>query len=100
MKLKNLEEVVECVLEKHEKARNDDFMLYGYVISKFGIDMHQELQRFLWEHEKQAVPSFESVSRCRRKIQERRQELQGFDMLVKRAEEREKYELYAKGGNV
>lgn len=100
MKLKKLEDIVLDILERHKNARNDDFILYGYVLSNLGVDMKQQLQVFLWMHEKVGAPSFESVSRCRRKIQETRQDLQGFEMLIKRAEEREKFEIYAKGGNV
>lgn len=88
----NIEDLVLSALERNEKARQDDFILYGSVIKNMGVDIKQSLAFIFSHHAELGLPAFESVSRARRKIAETRPDL--FDALTKeiRANEQEKYE--------
>lgn len=75
MELKTTEEIVQRMLEKNKLTRTDDFILYGAVLKKLGIDLQTSLYDFLANAKKNKVPTFETVTRCRRHIQEIRPEL-------------------------
>lgn len=75
MAIKNIEGFVLQTLEENKRARKDDFVLYGGVLKRMGVDLHQQLCAFLANAKEDKVPSFETVSRARRKIQETRKDL-------------------------
>lgn len=69
-KLGKVLSIVENVLAENEMARNDDFFLFYQVCLKLGINMNKITARDLFvSHNTLDVPSYESVSRCRRKLQ-------------------------------
>ena len=79
--MKNLENIVIDILTNNPKARDDDHILAGaiWIREIGGSDIAREMG--LWEflrlfmtHE---VASFESISRCRRKVQELDRGLRG-----------------------
>lgn len=71
MKIKSTEEIVLEVLNRNLRARTDDFILYGGVLKEMGISLRQtNLYNFLANAKKNNIPSFETVTRCRRHIQE------------------------------
>ena len=81
--LKTIEKKVRAVLEKNEDARNDDMVLY--------------LAEIITQHKYLGLPSFESVSRTRRKLQARYPELAGSRPVQKmRATGEKAYRRYAK----
>lgn len=92
MKLKTLEPVVLNILEHNKIAREDDFILYGAVLKRFGIDLKLSLAEFLATAKNNNMPTFESVSRCRRHITELRQDLKA--NTIKRQEQEEIYKEY------
>lgn len=92
MKLKTLEPVVLNILEHNKIAREDDFILYGAVLKRFGIDLKISIAEFLATAKNNNMPTFESVSRCRRHITELRQDLKA--NTVKRQEQEEIYKAY------
>ena len=64
MKLKDLKKEVELLLKNNPRCRDDDiFLLYKYWTEVQGISIFIPFEKF-----KELVP-FESISRCRRKIQ-------------------------------
>lgn len=79
------------ILRQNELARNDDFILYKEVLNEFGINLNAEVGMFLEWHLTLDLPPFESVTRCRRKIQKEHPELASEKMKRIRQKEQEKY---------
>lgn len=94
MKLKTLEQIVIKILENNTTARQDDFFLYGKVLVALGVPLTRNLFEFLLNAKKQKMPTFESVSRCRRHIQELRQDLKDSNTAIAREQEIDKYVEY------
>lgn len=101
--LKKLEPVVLKALEEDEAARKNDFILYACVLKKLGLNLKMSLETFLYLAKGWLkAPPFESVTRCRRKIQKDRPELQDVKTAFAREEQEEVYKEYNKsilGGN-
>lgn len=77
-RIKTIEKIVLDILENNLRSREDDFILYGAVLRRVGIDLkNTNLYYFLANAKGKKYPSFETVSRCRRHIQELRQDLCG-----------------------
>lgn len=70
-KIKKIEDVVLSVLETNIRARKDDFVLYGAVLKRLGVDLKQPLFVFLAKAKESKMPSFETVTRVRRKLCEK-----------------------------
>lgn len=69
-KLNILEPIVKEVLEEDVKAREDDFTLIVDVYSKLNEDvMNLTFLQVMLGHKTFGLPSFASVTRCRRKLQ-------------------------------
>ena len=76
--LKTIEKKVRAVLEKNEDARNDDMVLYLALCNACLKDAGaMPLAEIMTQHKYLGLPSFESVSRTRRKLQARYPELAG-----------------------
>lgn len=98
MKLKGLEEIVCGVLERQPITRDDDFLLYGTVVVKMGVNLNMPFKEFLRKHKELGVPSFESVSRCRRKLQMLNAKLMpSAKVIEKREKEQDKFYAYSLG---
>ncbi|VUW98118.1 Uncharacterised protein [Dorea longicatena] len=92
--LKTIEKKVRAVLEKNEDARNDDMVLYLALCNACLKDAGAEI---MTQHKYLGLPSFESVSRTRRKLQARYPELAGSRPVQKmRATGEKAYRRYAK----
>ena len=93
--IKNTEDYVLDALERNLKARQDDFILYGAVLKRLGIDLRNTSVYDLLANAKQwKLPSFETVTRCRRHIQELRQDLSDDKTAVAREQKIEDYKEY------
>lgn len=95
-RLKQLEPLVLDALERSHRARSDDFILYYLVIRM--LHPRAVRDRFcdvMKGHEALCLPSFESVSRCRRKIQAKREDLRDETAVEIRAKEQEDYRNYS-----
>lgn len=66
------EGIILPILERYPAARSDDRVLYYWVLKDQGFDLSVSLSRFLLGCE---YPSYDSVSRVRRKLQEKYPEL-------------------------
>ena len=91
---------VEKILRNYPKSRNSDQQLMCYVINEFGYSIHCQY----WEIEQAIlsgkIPSHESVSRARRKIQSEHEELRGIKQIVRARKEKEKrYKEFYGNGN-
>lgn len=99
MKIKHLEKIVKEVLETNKKSRNDNFVLVLEVYKKLDIPVKFDFMGLVLEHSKYELPSFESVTRARRKIVRKCPELQASKEVKELREEQEQiYFEYAIGG--
>ena len=74
--LKTLEKLIENILQDNLRARGDDDYLYCVVLNRLGISLvNMTAKDFLLSYRKKGFPTLESVGRCRRKAQERNEEL-------------------------
>lgn len=95
--LQTTEDFVYKALLTSKRARQDDFVLYGIVLKNIGIDLHSSLGNFLaTAKQKGFVPSFETVSRCRRKLQANDPTLVDEDVFAERKEAQERFKEYSK----
>lgn len=96
--LKTIEGKVRAVLQENEVARNDDMVLYLALCNLYLKDAGaMPLARILLNHKELGLPSFESVGRTRRKLQEKCPELLGSVRMQKiRAKGEKAYRRYAK----
>ena len=93
------EHMVFKILTRSLEARNDDYVLMAEVITEYypqvaGIPFQEALR----EHERYGVPSFESFTRVRRKIQARIPALAGDRKRKQRAEMEQQFREYAREG--
>lgn len=98
MKLKKIEEVVKEILTKNPVTRNSDNILYVWVLGAYNPDaLDVKLSEYLMCFNDLEVPRFESVSRCRRKLQEKFPELRATEDIHKWRKENERaFRKYAK----
>ena len=76
--LKTIEKKVKAILEKNTDARNDDMVLYLALCNVCLKDAGaMPLAEIMTQHKYLGLPSFESVSRTRRKLQAKYPELAG-----------------------
>ena len=95
-KLEKIENIVTRVLEEHEDARKDDFVLIGYVLDELGIPLNFDMRTMLHNHTIFEIPSFASIPRARRKVQAERPELKDAKTAEVREAEEEEYIEYAR----
>lgn len=95
-KLKTLESKVLRILEENEYARDDDRTLTLQIHSiYYGVDINTPYWQVMCDD---TIPTQESIGRCRRKIQETREDLRGSKAKeIIRMAEQETYLDYARG---
>lgn len=96
--LKTIENKVKVILKKNEDARNDDMVLYLVLCNLCLKDAGaMPLAEIMTQHKALGLPSFESVSRTRRKLQAKHPELAGSRPVQKlRATGEKAYRKYAR----
>ena len=96
--LKTIERKVRTILAKNEDARNDDMVLYLVLCNACLKDAGAlPLAEIMTQYKYLGLPSFESVSRTRRKLQARYPELAGSRPVRKKRRQGEHdYRRYAK----
>lgn len=101
MKVKNTEQYVLDVLKGNIKAREYDFILYGAVLKRLGYDLkNTNLHDFLASAKRNNTPSFETVTRCRRKLCEQMPELLGGEVARYREFKKQEILEYAREKNL
>ena len=99
MKIKKYETIVLETLEINQRARRDDFVLYGAVLRKLGVDLTTTtLYEFLSTADSKGMPSFETITRCRRHIQALRTDLTDSQTAIARENKVEDYIYYNRTG--
>lgn len=96
-KLNRISNIVLRVLTEHEEARKDDFILLRYVIDELGVPANFDMRTMLHNHVLFGLPSFESITRARRKVQAENPELKDAKAVEIRAEEEKEYREFAHG---
>ncbi len=96
--LKTIEGKVRSILQENEDARNDDMVLYLVLCNLYlNHAGSMPLAEIMTRYKELGLPSFESVGRTRRKLQERHPELLGSLRRQKiRAAGEKAYRKYAK----
>lgn len=95
-KLKNLEKVVKEILENDELARKDDCYLILEVVRRiFPFEVGKTFANVMFNAKSNGI-SFESITRARRKIQNKYPELKDEEVSAIRNAEQEEYREYAK----
>lgn len=105
-KLLNITELVKGILEEKPETRNDDNLLWLEAVraavqdKKYGNKMTELTFAYVLKNiYTSGLPSFASVSRARRKLQEKYPELRGTERTKRRrAENEKKYREYARNG--
>ncbi len=95
-KFKTYESVVFNILKSFPLARSDDYFLMSKVCEQLSPDLcGKPFKQVMQEHKKSGLPNWETVSRCRRKVQEKHPELKNPETALIRAIEQEDYKGYA-----
>lgn len=90
-------ELVETFLRLYPATRDDDFLLYAYVMNSYGYSKNTSFWTLRDLVIKKKLPSMESVGRCRRKKQELYPELQAVEPVEKgRRQQEPQYKEYVR----
>lgn len=95
-KLNQLKNIVTRILTEREDARKDDFILFSYVLDEMGVPLNFDMRTMLHNHIIFGLPSFESITRARRKVQEENPELKDLKAVEIRTAEQEEYKEFAR----
>ena len=85
-RLKIVEPQVEEALINNEASRGDNFILYLEVLKKY-IDLDISIKDVFLNHKALGIPSLESITRARRKLQECNPELRSNEKIRKKEEQ-------------
>lgn len=97
-RLKNIEKVVEEILRKDNLAKTDDCYLILEVVRKlYPYDVGKTFATVMFDAKNKGI-NFESITRARRKVQEKYPELKDEETVEIRNQEQEEYRKYAKEG--
>lgn len=77
MKIRNTAEIVKEILEQKPRARDCDFVLYGFVLNKYGYSVSIPFNELANLVKAEEPPSMETVGRARRKVMELYPSLRG-----------------------
>lgn len=97
-KLIKLEPIVLEALKENEETRGNDYLLVLNVYEKIvpNIELFS-FQKLMLNHISLGLPPFESITRCRRKLQKKHNELLPHEKIIKmRQEEEQEYIDYSK----
>lgn len=96
-KISVVEPLVEKALRDNPKTRGDNFYLYIDVLKTF-IDPKMSLEAVFENHKTLGIPSLETITRCRRKLQGKYPELRDDAADKVRQDEEKQFVNYARKG--
>ncbi len=97
MKLDTMENLVTTILINSKRARKDDYFLYALVCLQLCPQCDKmPFISVLCRHKELSLPKWESVTRTRRRVQNKHPELFDSKTKIARAEEEKIYREYAK----
>lgn len=94
-KISIVEPLVEEALINNKSCRGDNFILYLEVLKKY-IDVNMSLKDIFANHKALGIPALETITRCRRKLQEKHPELKDEVVAAVREQEEEQYIDYSR----
>lgn len=95
-RLIKLEKVVKKILEDDELARKDDCYLILQVISKlYPHEIGKKFETVMFGAKSKGI-SFESITRCRRKLQEKHTQLKDEETAKARGNKKKEYINYSR----
>jgi len=94
-KIYEVQPIVFEALTNDPSTRGDNFLLYIAVLKKF-IDPKMSLESVFANHKTLGIPSLETITRCRRKLQERYPELRDAEADNVRATDEQEFVEYAR----
>lgn len=96
-RIKRVEVTVLQVLSENENARGDNYVLIYEVLTRMNPDIRGlSFDYVMFNHKKFKLPSFESITRARRKVQAEYENLRPTQAIQKtRKEEEQEYINYA-----
>lgn len=97
-KFSTTENLVLKVLEECKEARQDDYILMLKVCGELNPSVLRRPFFEVMSNHRKELPNWETVTRCRRKIQEKRPDLAVSTILRKRREQVQDYVDYARHG--
>lgn len=86
------------ILEEKPIARTDDFILYGFVLKKYGVSLDMSIREFFQKYKNFDAPTFKTIERARRAVQSVRLDLLDPDTAIARRKLEE--QMRDKKGNV
>ena len=97
MEIQTMEKIVLEILEKSTLARKDDYVLMWLVCEKLKPEIVEKpFADVMYNHNNLGLPNWESVTRCRRKIQHNRPDLVEKETARRRYNRIEEFKSYAK----
>lgn len=96
MKLANIEPKVIKILENNPRTRGDDWLLLDAYYNEIIDTSVMSFKTVCEHHEELGLPSFESLRRCRQKVQAKRLDLVDPNTAKHRRKLVEDYKEYAK----
>ena len=93
--MKNHYDKVKAILTKYPKTRDDDMLMYSvYLFQYGGVGADEKFFDVMPKARERGLPSYESVTRSRRKVQEQEPELRGKRYKERQKEEEAYHEYY------
>lgn len=94
MRVSKVQPLVFNALTDKPETRTDDFLLVLEVLKNF-VTTEMPLETVLLHHVELGIPSFASILRCRRKLQQKHPELVNKAVAEMRANEETEFRAYA-----
>lgn len=101
-KIKQIEPLVKTILSVKPSTRRDDFELYYHAVREHFINNPQlgafdecSFEKAMLHHKTMGLPSYESVTRCRRRLQAKHPELKDPKKAAERSRAEKEFRAYA-----
>lgn len=93
--MKNYYDQVRYILNKYPKARDDDYLLWAIFLFMNNIVKEEEkFYEVITKAKANKLPSYESITRARRKVQEKEPNLRGKAYAQRKKEEATYHDFY------
>lgn len=93
--MKNYYDEVKDILTKYPLARDDDMLLYGFFLYLNQlVGKEERFYSVIAESKKRGLPSYEGITRARRKVQEKEPSLRGERYKQRKKAEEDYHDYY------
>lgn len=91
-----IEPIVKEALTNNPQTRGDNFLLYNEVLKQY-VDTRHSFEFICEKHVELGIPSLETITRCRRKLQEKNPDLRDKKSAELRQDIKQDYINYSEG---